>query len=84
MRKTLHPPPAGRSTTWPTGAGGIYLPFTNIYFVHLGLNGREIGLLAALQPLMTLTVAPALAGWPTGAAGACAFWRWRWSAWGSR
>jgi PPP family 3-phenylpropionic acid transporter len=43
-------------------AVGIYMPFTNVYFVRLGLSGREIGLLAALLPLMTLTVAPALAG----------------------
>jgi PPP family 3-phenylpropionic acid transporter len=41
---------------------GIFMPFTNVYFVNLGLSGREIGLLAALLPLMTLTVAPALAG----------------------
>src|SRR5215213_8139641 len=41
---------------------GIYMPFTNVYFVNLGLSGREIGLLAALPPLFTLTVAPALAG----------------------
>jgi PPP family 3-phenylpropionic acid transporter len=43
-------------------AVGIYMPFTNVYFVRLGLSGREIGLLAALLPLMTLTAAPALAG----------------------
>ena len=41
---------------------GIYNPFTNVYFVNLGLSGREIGLLSALLPLLTLTVAPALAG----------------------
>ena len=41
---------------------GIYNPFTNVYFANLGLSGREIGLLSALLPLMTLTVAPALAG----------------------
>src|SRR5438045_1346895 len=38
------------------------MPFTNVYFVNLGLSGREIGQLSALLPLMTLTVAPALAG----------------------
>ncbi|MEO7913186.1 MAG: MFS transporter, partial [Roseiflexaceae bacterium] len=43
-------------------ATGIYMPFTNVYFVNLGLSGREIGLLAALPPLFTLTIAPALAG----------------------
>jgi PPP family 3-phenylpropionic acid transporter len=43
-------------------ATGIFVPFTNVYFVNLGLSGREIGLLAALTPLMTLTVAPVLAG----------------------
>ncbi|HEU5101235.1 MAG TPA: MFS transporter [Roseiflexaceae bacterium] len=37
---------------------GTFLPFTNVYFVSLGLNGRELGLLAALLPLTTLTVAP--------------------------
>jgi MFS transporter, PPP family, 3-phenylpropionic acid transporter len=44
------------------GGIGIFIPFTNIYFVNLGLSGQEIGLLAALLPLLTLTVAPALAG----------------------
>lgn len=38
------------------------MPFTNVYFVNLGLSGREIGRLAALPPLFTLTIAPALAG----------------------
>src|SRR5690349_10945404 len=41
---------------------GIFVPFTNVYFVNLGLSGREIGLLSALLPLLTLTAAPALAG----------------------
>jgi MFS transporter, PPP family, 3-phenylpropionic acid transporter len=40
---------------------GTFLPFTNVYFVSLGLSGRELGLLAALLPLTSLMVAPALA-----------------------
>jgi len=43
------------------GAGGVYMPFINIRFARLGLSGGQIGLLSALLPLMTLTVAPALA-----------------------
>lgn len=41
------------------GAFGIYLPFIYIYFaVERGLSGQEIGILAAVAPLMTLVVAP--------------------------
>ncbi len=41
------------------GAFGIYLPFINVFFEHQrGLSGREIGILAAVAPLMTLLIAP--------------------------
>lgn len=43
------------------GVVGIFNPFINVYFAHLGFSGRQIGLLAALFPLMTFAVAPALA-----------------------
>ena len=42
------------------GAVGAFLPFLNVYFVRLGLSGRQIGLLAALFPLLTLLLAPTL------------------------
>jgi MFS transporter, PPP family, 3-phenylpropionic acid transporter len=43
------------------GIVGVYAPFINVYFVRLGLSGREIGVLSTLLPLMTLLVAPPLA-----------------------
>jgi MFS transporter, PPP family, 3-phenylpropionic acid transporter len=39
------------------GGVGVYMPFINVYFVQLGLSGRQIGLLAMLFPLMTLLFA---------------------------
>jgi PPP family 3-phenylpropionic acid transporter len=46
-------------TFW--GAAAVYLPFINLHFARLGLTGQQIGVLSALLPLMTLTVAPFLA-----------------------
>ncbi len=41
------------------GAVGVYLPFINVYLEQdLGLSGRQIGLLAAVAPAMTLAIAP--------------------------
>lgn len=41
------------------GALGIYLPFINVYLEQeLGLSGRQIGVLAAVSPVMTLLVGP--------------------------
>jgi MFS transporter, PPP family, 3-phenylpropionic acid transporter len=48
------------------GAVAVYMPFTNLYFASLGLRGSQLGLISALLPLMTLTVAPllsAMADW---------------------
>src|SRR4051794_23488314 len=42
------------------GIIGVYAPFLNVYFVRLGLSGRQLGLLATLYPLMTMVVAPML------------------------
>jgi MFS transporter, PPP family, 3-phenylpropionic acid transporter len=42
------------------GIVAIYMPFTTLYFASLGLRGAELGVLSALQPLMTMTVAPML------------------------
>ncbi|MDQ3249528.1 MAG: MFS transporter [Chloroflexota bacterium] len=42
------------------GATGIYEPFLNVHFADIGLSRFEIGLLAALFPLITLMVAPPL------------------------
>jgi PPP family 3-phenylpropionic acid transporter len=39
---------------------GVFLPFINVHFAELVLNARQIGLLAALVPLMTLVYAPPL------------------------
>lgn len=43
------------------GLIGIYDPFMNVYLAQLGLSGQQIGLLAALLPLMFLLVAPVVA-----------------------
>jgi PPP family 3-phenylpropionic acid transporter len=40
------------------GAAGIYLPFINLYFDKIGLSGREIGLLAAMPPLLGFGAGP--------------------------
>ncbi len=40
------------------GALGCYIPFLTLYFEQAGLNGRAIGLLAALPPLVQLTAGP--------------------------
>jgi predicted MFS family arabinose efflux permease len=41
------------------GALGIYLPFINVYLEQeLHLSGREIGILAAVSPVMTLLAGP--------------------------
>jgi len=40
------------------GALGAYLPFINVFFAERGLSGRQIGVLAAVSPVMTLLVAP--------------------------
>ncbi len=42
------------------GVTGVFLPFINVYFVRLGLDGRAVGVLSALSPLMTLLAAPPL------------------------
>ncbi len=41
------------------GAFGAYLPFINVFLAERGLSGREIGVLAAVSPIMTLLAAPA-------------------------
>ncbi len=41
------------------GIMGVFEPFVNVYFSRLGLNGREIGLLSAIFPLMVMVFAPA-------------------------
>ncbi|MCI0581223.1 MAG: MFS transporter [Chloroflexi bacterium] len=49
--------PAGRGSLYYLGfwgSIGVFAPFINVHFAQLGLNGRQIGLLAALTPLMTL------------------------------
>lgn len=43
------------------GAVAVYVPFINVHFAQLGLPASQIGVLNALQPLVTLTVVPALA-----------------------
>lgn len=43
------------------GAAAAYLPFISIFYAHQGLSGSEIGVLAAIGPLMALLASPALA-----------------------
>ena len=38
----------------------VYEPFLNVRFARLGLTGLEIGLLAALYPLMSVAMAPVI------------------------
>jgi PPP family 3-phenylpropionic acid transporter len=59
---TLRQPlrPAHRAALFYLGffvASGSYAPFINVYFRHLGFNGRQIGLLSTLFPLTTLLFA---------------------------
>lgn len=42
------------------GAAGVYDPFLSVYFSRSGLTGRDIGLLMALVPMMTLLASPFL------------------------
>jgi MFS transporter, PPP family, 3-phenylpropionic acid transporter len=41
-------------------AQGAYIPFLSVYYAHKNLSGSEIGLLAAIGPLVSLLVAPGL------------------------
>lgn len=43
---------------WFFAAAGAFVPFLNVYFVELGLNGRQVGWLAALPSLVTLLLVP--------------------------
>lgn len=40
------------------GMFAVYIPFLNVYLTELGLTGIQIGVVAAVFPLMTLTVTP--------------------------
>jgi PPP family 3-phenylpropionic acid transporter len=44
-------------------AFGVVMPFLNVYFAQIGLNGRQIGLISALLPAMTLLIAPIVAAY---------------------
>lgn len=44
------------------GAAASLIPFLIIYYDHLGLSGRQIGLLAGIPPLMMLAGAPLWGG----------------------
>jgi len=39
---------------------GVFAPFLTVYFAQLGLSGKEIGILSAFFPLMSLISAPGL------------------------
>jgi PPP family 3-phenylpropionic acid transporter len=43
------------------GAAAAYLPFISVFYADRGLSGSEIGVLAAIGPLMALLASPALA-----------------------
>jgi MFS transporter, PPP family, 3-phenylpropionic acid transporter len=62
LRRRL--PPAVRGALYYLGYWGVvgaYIPFLYVHFARLGLSGAEIGALAAIFPLMTLTVGPPVA-----------------------
>lgn len=40
------------------GSAGVYVPFLSVYFSKLGISDRQVGILMALVPLMTLAVSP--------------------------
>lgn len=40
------------------GGIGAIVPFINVHFTQLGLNGRQIGILATLLPLFTVIASP--------------------------
>ena len=42
------------------GAAAAYIPFISIFYADRGLSGSQIGVLAAIGPLMALLAAPAL------------------------
>ena len=42
------------------GAAAAYVPFISVFYADRGLSGSEIGVLAAIGPLMALLAAPAL------------------------
>jgi PPP family 3-phenylpropionic acid transporter len=61
----LHSPlsPAAHGALYYLGffiAAGVFAPFINVHFAHLGFSGRQIGLLATLFPVMTLVLATPL------------------------
>jgi len=43
------------------GVFGLFEPFINPYFQKIGLNGRQIGLLLSIPPLVFLFISPAVA-----------------------
>jgi len=42
------------------GTGGLYMPFVNVHFRHLGFSGSQISMLSVLFPIAALLVAPPL------------------------
>src|SRR4051794_11079253 len=65
------PPPSGQSPEVPGSyarlssfyflyflAGGFYFPFVSIFYRNLGFTGGQIGLLAALGPLVGIIMGP--------------------------
>ncbi|MCA9996399.1 MAG: MFS transporter [Anaerolineales bacterium] len=40
------------------GGVGSIVPFINVYFTQMGLNGRQIGILATFLPLFTVAASP--------------------------
>jgi PPP family 3-phenylpropionic acid transporter len=44
-------------------AFGAVMPFINVHFAQIGLNGRQIGIIGAIMPIMTLLIAPLIAAY---------------------
>lgn len=42
------------------GVAGLYMPFVNVHFRHLGFSGSQIGIISVLFPITALLVAPPL------------------------
>lgn len=60
-RRRLRPAWRGSSYYFAFGVLiALYMPFLSLYYAQLGLNGRQIGLLSALTPLLTLLLAPGI------------------------
>lgn len=45
------------------GAMSIFEPFINVYFINIGVTGKQLGIIGALFPLMSFLLAPVVSAW---------------------